>query len=373
MTVYMDYNAAAPLSEAARAAMTTGMDAIGNPSSVHSHGRVTRRLIEDARLAVAATTGAQPSDVVFTGSGTEACQLMLRLPGRSRQIVAATEHAAVLAAAPAAEPLPVNADGYIEPDSLRHQLGSSAADAVVAVMLANNETGVVQPISELADIAHAAGALLVVDAAQAYGKLPLNLTALGADAFALSSAKIGGPLGVGAAVFACGHVPEAFMTGGGQEKGLRGGSENVIGIAGFGAAAAEVPTSINLQPAIADLRDQMEASIRAFANDATPIAANVERLANTSSLAMPGIPAATQVMALDLAGFAVSAGAACSSGKVQRSHVLDAMGLDDALVTSTIRVSLGLGTTTADIEGFVQAWRTLYSRRNPSLFEQARA
>jgi len=373
MAVYLDHNAAAPLCVAARRAMAAAMDAGGNPSSAHGAGRAARRIVDDARARIAATTGAVPADVVFAGSGTEACQLMLRLPGRPRRLIAATEHAAVLAADPAAALLPVLADGTLDLDALRARLGETGEDAVVAVMLANNETGAIQPIAEIAEIVHAAGGLLAVDAAQAYGKLPIDLATLGADALALSAAKIGGPLGVGATVFAPGTVPVPLVTGGGQERGLRGGSENVIGIAGFGAAAAEVPDLLARQDAVRERRDRMEAAIGEIAPDVRPIAAAARRLANTSALPMPGVPAATQVMALDLAGFAVSAGAACSSGKIARSHVLDAMGLPEAVADATIRVSLGPGTTDAEIDGFVLAWAALYSRQAARRTERSTA
>jgi len=353
--------------------MAAAMDAGGNPSSAHGAGRAARRIVDDARARIAATTGAVPADVVFAGSGTEACQLMLRLPGRPRRLIAATEHAAVLAADPAAALLPVLADGTLDLDALRARLGETGEDAVVAVMLANNETGAIQPIAEIAEIVHAAGGLLAVDAAQAYGKLPIDLATLGADALALSAAKIGGPLGVGATVFAPGTVPVPLVTGGGQERGLRGGSENVIGIAGFGAAAAEVPDLLARQDAVRERRDRMEAAIGEIAPDVRPIAAAARRLANTSALPMPGVPAATQVMALDLAGFAVSAGAACSSGKIARSHVLDAMGLPEAVADATIRVSLGPGTTDAEIDGFVLAWAALYSRQAARRTERSTA
>lgn len=363
MAVYLDHNAAAPLAVAAKREMAAAMETAGNPSSVHGAGRAARRIVEEARDRIAATTGARPADVVFSGSGTEACQLMLRLPGRPRRLVAATEHAAVLAADPGAEILPVDADGALDLDALEARLGATGDDTVVAVMLANNETGAIQAIPEIAAIVHAAGGLLAVDAAQAYGKLPLDLAALGADALALSAAKIGGPLGVGAAVFAPRVVPVPLVTGGGQERGLRGGSENVVGVAGFGAAAADVPRLLKLQDEIRRRRDRLEAAIAAIAPDIQPVAAAAERLANTSALPMPGVPAATQVMALDLAGYAVSAGAACSSGKVARSHVLAAMGLAEAIADATIRVSLGPATTDAEIDGFVQAWAALYSRQ----------
>lgn len=363
MPVYLDHNAAQPLTTAAKARMSNALDVIGNPSSVHGYGRAARRIVEDARAAVAATTGAAASGVIFTGSGTEACQLGLRLPGRPRRIAAAIEHSAVLAAPGGSELAPVDADGRVDIAALQALLGADASDAVVAVMLANNETGVIQPIPEIAAAVHAVGALLFVDAAQAYGKLPIDLATLDADAIALSAAKIGGPLGAGAAIFRSGLTPDAILTGGGQEGGARGGSENIVGLAGFGAAAERVPDLIDGQQTIGLLRDRLEAGVRDIAPEIRPVGAAAPRLQNTSALPMPGVLAATQVMAFDLAGFAVSAGAACSSGKVARSHVLDAMGLPADLAACVIRVSLGQSTTADEIDAFVQAWGALYSRQ----------
>ncbi len=360
MKAYLDHNAAAPLTPAAQAAMQAAMGACGNPSSVHGAGRAARRIVEDARAAVAWAVGAAAADVVFTGSGTEACQLMLRLPARPRVLAAATEHAAVLAAAPDATLLPVEPDGVLDLAALESALAAGGSDAVVAVMLANNETGTVQPIAEIAEIAHAADALLAVDAAQALGKLPIRMNELQSDALALSAAKIGGPLGVGAAVFRPGLAPRPLVSGGGQERGLRGGSENVVGIAGFGAAAGALDTSIAAQGELSLIRDWIEASISEICPQSIP--RPPVRLGNTTALTMPGVPAATQVMSLDLAGYAVSAGAACSSGKVAQSHVLRAMGCPDDVAGETIRVSLGPGVDRAAAEGFVQAWRALYSR-----------
>jgi len=363
MKAYLDHNAAAPLTPSARQAMTAAMDIVGNPSSTHGAGRRARRIVEDARAAIAASTNAHPRDIVFTGSGTEACQLMIQLPGRPRRIFAASEHVAVLEADTEAAIVPVGRDGVLDLDALATALGADASDAVVAVMLANNETGGVQPIAEIARLVHKTDGALVVDAAQAYGKIPLDIVALGADALALSAAKIGGPLGVGAAAFAPDAAPAPILRGGGQERGLRGGSENILGIAGFGAAAGDLSRSLARQSALAGLRDGLEAAIEALGGVAHMRRTSVERLSNTASIAMPGAAAATQVMAFDLAGFAVSAGAACSSGKVERSHVLAAMGIDDDLLESTIRVSLGPDTTQTEIDGFVQAWSALYSRK----------
>ena len=359
MTVYLDHNAAAPLAASAAAAMREAMAFQANPSSVHGPGRAARDIVEQARRAVAASVAGRPQDVVFTGSGTEACRLMLNLPGRTRILASAVEHTAVLAQSPDVERLSVDRAGIIDLAALEKALAAGPEGAVVAVMLANNETGVIQPIDAVARIVKAAGARLAVDAAQAYGKIPVDLDALGADAIALSAAKIGGPLGAGAAVFRSGVTPEALLSGGGQERGLRAGSENITALAGFGAAASEIDARIVGQGGVAKLRDRLEA---ALPESARVIGPETPRLANTASIAMSGVEASLQVMALDLEGYAVSAGAACSSGKVARSHVLEAMGLARDVASGTIRVSLGLETTAEEIDGFAEAWSALYRR-----------
>lgn len=364
MRIYLDHNAAAPLLPEAAAAIAEAMALCGNPSSIHGHGRAVRRVIEETRAKLAACTGARAEDIAFTASGSEACQLMLNVTGRPRILAAATEHAAVLEAAPGADLLPVGSNGLLDMAALDQALGENASNAIIAVMLANNETGAIQPIAEIANHVHAKGGLLAVDAAQAFGKISVNLNDLDADMIAFSSAKIGGPLGAGAAVFRKGIVPKALLTGGGQERGLRGGSENVLGIAGFGGALSMATASLDAQPRIARLRDDMEAAVIAAAPGAVLNGRDAHRLATTASIAMPGVDAAIQVMAMDLAGIAVSAGAACSSGKVGASHVLEAMGLTEDIAGGTIRVSLGQSTTSADIEAFVTAWTALYKRRN---------
>ena len=362
MKIYLDHNAAAPLLPEAAAAITNAMALCGNPSSTHGHGRAARRVIEDARAALAECTGARAEDIAFTASGSEACQLMLNVPGRPRILASATEHAAILEAAPSAEILPVLSNGLLDIAALTSALSQDASNVIVAVMLANNETGAIQPIANIAECVHAKGGLLAVDVAQAFGKLPVEMAVLNADMLAFSSAKIGGPLGAGAAVFRKGVVPKALLTGGGQERGLRGGSENVLGIAGFGGALTALESSLNAQPRIKRLRDQLEAAVLATADGAVLNGMDTPRLSNTASIAMKGVDAATQVMAMDLAGIAVSAGAACSSGKVGTSHVLAAMGLQDDVAGSTIRVSLGLSNTEADIEAFVAAWTAIYKK-----------
>jgi cysteine desulfurase len=360
---YLDWNATAPLRPEAAAAMTAALAACGNPSSVHRWGRAARRLVDDAREAVAALVGAPADRVVFVSGGTEANHLALLGAGRARVLVSAVEHGSVLEAVPQAERIPVDRDGLVSPAVLDGMLAGDPRPALVSVMLANNETGVIQPTAEIAAVARKHGGWFHCDAVQAAGKMPLAIADLGADLLSLSAHKFGGPQGVGALVANPALDLAPLLRGGGQEARRRAGTENVPGIAGFGAAASAALRDIAAYDRVRALRDALEARIRMIAPDAVIIGEGVPRLPNTAAIAMPGIAAETQVIALDLDGVMVSAGAACSSGKVQPSHVLAAMGLPPDLVRSTIRVSLGWSTTDADIEHFLAAWTALYRRR----------
>jgi cysteine desulfurase len=358
---YLDWNATAPLLPEVAAAMADALAACGNASSVHRWGRAARRAVEHARDAVAALVGAPADDVTFTGGGTEANHLALRgFPGR-RRIVSAIEHDSVRAAAPDAELLPVRADGCADLAALERMLAADPRPAFVSLMCANNETGAIQDVAAAARIAHAHGALLHSDAVQAAGRIALDGRALGADLLTLSAHKLGGPQGVGALI-ASPDLPLVPLFAGGQERGRRAGTENVAGIVGFGVAARLAAEHVGDAARVAALRDLAERRMRAIAPDACVFAADAPRLGNTLCIAMPGVPAATQVMALDLAGVMVSAGAACSSGKLRRSPVLTAMGVRDALADCAIRVSLGPSTVAADIDHLVEAWGALYAR-----------
>lgn len=358
---YLDHNATAPLLPAVAETMSGALSAGGNPSSVHRAGREARRLVEDARESVAQLAGVDPAGVVFTSGGTEANVLALRGAGVARVVVSAVEHDSVLAACPDATRIPVDGQGRVRIDALEQILATGEGRALVSVMAANNETGVIQPLQAVARVARAHGALLHVDAVQAAGRIDLAAITTLADMVTLSAHKLGGSAGVGALVLAPG-VELTPLVPGGQERRRRGGTENLAGIAGFGVAAEAARASLDDQPRLARLRDRLEALILATAPDATLHGSAADRLANTSCVGMPGVPAETQVIAFDLAGFAVSAGAACSSGKVARSHVLDAMGLPEADAGSAIRVSLGTVTSEAEIDAFAAAWATLYER-----------
>lgn len=364
MDTYLDWNATAPLRPEAWAAMTAALDQCGNPSSVHRRGRAARGLVEAAREAVAALVGMPPEGVVFTSGGTEANALALSGSGRARVLVSAIEHAAVLEAAPAAERIPVDGEGVVALAALDRLLAADPRPALVSVMLANNETGVIEPAAAIAEIAHRHGALYHCDAVQAAGKLPLDVAALGADLLTLSAHKLGGPPGVGALVVRPDLDLAPLIRGGGQERGRRAGTENLPGIAGFGAAAQAALAQMGVWDRVRVLRETLERAVIGLAPEAVVIAAAAPRLPNTAAIALPGMPAETQVIALDLDGVMVSAGAACSSGKVRASHVLEAMGAGPDLARSTIRISLGWETDEADITRFLDSWTALYRRRH---------
>ena len=368
--VYLDWNATTPLRAEARAAMLAAYDLIGNPSSVHAEGREARRLVEDARAALAAAVGALPRNVVFTSAGTEANALALAPGLRSpssgpveRLLVSAVEHASVLAGgrfpAERTKLIPVRRSGVVDLEHLKAQL-ADGPPALVSIMAANNETGALEPIAEAARIVHEAGGLLHVDAIQALGKIPFDIRDVGADLATFSAHKIGGPKGVGALAVAEGLAGlEPVLRGGGQELNRRAGTENVAGIAGFGAAVKRALQTLpeDLER-MASLRDHLENGLRAIAG-ATIFADDVERLPNTVLFTAPGLKAETAVIGFDLAGVAVSSGSACSSGKVQPSHVLSAMGYDPAVAQGAVRLSLGWSTEPDDINRALEAWRKL--------------
>lgn len=367
--VYLDWNATTPLRAEARTAMLAAYDLIGNPSSVHAEGREARRLIEEARAALALAVGAQPRNVVFTSAGTEANALALS-PGLrgpaggpvERLLVSAVEHASVLAggrfSADRTRQLRVTRSGVVDLDDLRARL-DAGPPTLVSIMAANNETGALQPVAEAARIVHEAGGLLHVDGIQALGKIRFDIKAVGADLATFSAHKVGGPKGVGALVMAEGLAGLApVLRGGGQELNRRAGTENVAGIAGFGAA---VKRALQTLPEdlkrIASLRDHLENGLRAAG--ATIFADDVERLPNTVLFTAPGLKAETAVIGFDLAGVAVSSGSACSSGRVQPSHVLSAMGYDPIVAQGAVRLSLGWSTELEEINRALEAWRKL--------------
>ncbi len=363
--IYLDYNASAPMRPEVSAAVAAALAETGNPSSVHGFGRDARARVEAARERVAALVRAEPAEIAFTSGGSEANALALLGAQRPRVLVSAIEHDSVLATVAEAELIPVDGNGIVRLDALETMLKSDMlkADrrpALVSIMLANNETGAVQPVAEAAALAHAHGALIHSDAVQAAGKIGIDFHALGVDCLTLSGHKLGAPQGVGALVVRQGTALAAQHRGGGQERGRRAGTENTPGIVGFGVAA-ELATAGRADFArLAVWRDRLEAGL--MAQGARVFARSAPRLANTSCVAMPWVASETQVMALDLAGFAVSAGSACSSGKVKPSHVLRAMGASEAEASSAIRISLGWDTKADHIERLIEAWSALHRR-----------
>ena len=367
--IYADYNATAPLRPEARAALLAALD-LGptNPSSVHKAGRAARAVVEKARGEVGAAIGSRAEDIVFTSGGTESLALAIQgavaaLDGAATLIVSAIEHdAATKAAAHAGVPVEtayVLPTGQVDLDDLKARLTawdrSLKGTPLLVLMLANNETGILQPVQEAAALVREAGGLTVCDGVQALGKVPVNVALLGVDYLALSAHKIGGPQGVGALWHRAGAPLKAVQYGGGQERGLRSGTENVAGIAGFGAAVTQSVRELKQYETLCTHRDAMETRLKAEGG-VTVIGESSPRLAGVSCFARPGFRAETQVMALDLAGVCVSAGSACSSGKVKRSLVLMAMGADDALAESAIRTSFGWNSRPEDFRHVADAW-----------------
>ena len=369
---YMDYNATAPLSAPARQAMLAALDLPGNASSVHSEGRAVRALIEKARGEVAALVGVPPAQVTFTAGGTEAANTVLTpyvsVRGDSRPfdwlLVAAGEHLCVLQGhrfpADRVRFVPLTADGVLDLAALERELDSlGAARVMLALQAANNETGVLQPVREAAQMMQAHNGILVCDAVQAAGRIDISAAALGADIIFASAHKLGGPKGVGMLAFAAAstHISPALVRGGGQERGLRAGTENIAAIAGFGAAVVSALADRDAQMAsFGQWRDRLECGLTAMFPDLVVFGAAASRLGNTSAFALADAPAETLLIALDLEGFAVSSGSACSSGKVQPSHVLAAMGVTEDLAKGALRVSLGPGNTIDDVDRFVAAF-----------------
>ncbi len=366
---YFDFNATAPIRDQAREAVLEALSTVGNASSVHGEGRQAHARIEQAREAVAELVGAAPDGVTFTSGGTEANHLAFAQAaprGAGSILYSATEHPSVSAAAKRAGAeaglsvveIPVTPQGTVCLDALASLLSAGAPCPFVSVMAANNETGTVQPLKAISRLVKEAGGILHTDAVQSAGKESFNLRESGADMATFSAHKIGGPQGVGAFVLAQDASVTARQTGGGQERGRRSGTENVGGIAGFGAAAKAVLADMQDGSVehVRGLRDDLEIRLKRSGQNVTIFGNGADRLPNTSCFSAPGLKAETLLMQLDLAGFAVSAGSACASGKVARSHVLLAMGVEEVLSAGAIRVSLGGSNTGREVEMFVQAW-----------------
>jgi cysteine desulfurase len=363
MRTYLDHNATSPLRPQARDAIVAALELYGNASSVHGEGRKARALIERSRETIARALGTIAPTVVFTSGGSESCNMGLRGAGADRIIVSAIEHPCVLEAARASgkpvSVIPVNADGVIDLVALDKLLAGGDGRTLVSVMLANNETGVIQPVRDVVAIAGKHGALVHCDAVQAFGKMPVNFGLLGVDLLTVSAHKLGGPQGVGAIIIRDGLSVAPLIAGGGQELRRRAGTENVAAIAGF-AAAVEAASENDSD--LKGLRGQLESALEAGPGNAHVFAKAADRLPNTVCFALPGLAADTALIAFDLDGVAVSSGSACSSGKVAASHVLEAMGAGRDQVASAIRVSLGWNSTAGDVDRFIDSWQRIAAR-----------
>ncbi|MEO9876915.1 MAG: cysteine desulfurase family protein [Anderseniella sp.] len=363
MRTYLDHNATSPIRPEAREAMLAALELSGNASSVHEEGRKARALIEVARDDIARALGTIAPTIVFTGGGSESCNQALRCADADRLVVSAIEHPCVLEAATTSgckvDVLPVDEHGVIDLPALDNLLGKGDGRALVSIMLANNETGAIQPIRDVVAIAGQHNALVHCDAVQAFGKLPVNFGLLGVDLLSVSAHKLGGPQGVGALVIRDGLPVSPLLAGGGQELRRRAGTENVAGIAGFAAAVRAAGKS---DPDFKSLQAKLESVLASGPGEVTVFSADVDRLPNTVCFALAGLEADTALMAFDLDGIAVSSGSACSSGKVQASHVLKAMGAGEAATKSAIRVSLGWSSTVEDMNRFSDSWQKIAAR-----------
>jgi cysteine desulfurase len=360
--IYLDYNATQPLMPRVREAMLDLMSRPTNASSIHRAGQQARHAVEQARREVAGLIGAKTGEILFTSGATEANATALRGIAAAIVLVSAIEHPSVREAAPTAQIIPVDAEGRVDLAALDGMLASGAGEALVSLMLVNNETGVIQPVAEAARIVHAHGGLLHSDATQAPGRIPVDVTALAVDLLTLSAHKIGGPQGAGALYIRDGLALTPLLRGGGQEGRRRAGTENVAAIAGFGVAAGLAAESDDFTA----LRDRMEARLAALAPGLVFYGKNAPRVGNTSCFGAPGMSAETALIALDLAGIAVSSGAACSSGAVEPSPVLLAMGVPERAAREAIRVSLGWATEPGDVDNLVESWSMVYRRSLPA-------
>lgn len=382
MPRYFDHNATTQVRPDVIALMGAVMAEVGNPSSVHAHGQAARKRVDMARRQIGKALCVRAEDVIFTGGGTEALNLALnsviKAGGAKRLIVSEIEHEAIAETAKASglpvDIMPVTADGIADLGWLNARLaGWDEADGrpVIALMLANNEMGTIQPVAEAVQQIKTLDGLAIVDAVQSAGKIPVDFAALGADYMAISAHKFGGPQGVGALLAACDAPMARHNHGGGQEQGRRSGTLNVAGIAGMGLALEQAIAELAEFAALGRLRDALIDGIRAAAPDAVVLGENAPRLPNTLALAIPGWRGETQVMALDLAGFSISAGAACSSGKAKTSKLGTALDLPPALSDGVTRISLGWTTSKDDVDALITAWSEAYSRAKPVIKETA--
>ena len=359
---YLDYNATTPVWPEVVVAVNNTLMQVGNPSSVHSLGAKARKLVDESRAQVAAFINCEPKQVVFTSGGTEANNLALNQCNKDKILVSSIEHESILDACNNSNKIAVTTDGVIDLDNLESILRTRPEIELVCVMLANNETGVLQPVEKISSMTKELGIRLHTDAIQAAGKIDIDWQNLGVSSMSISGHKIGGPQGVGALILDDTDNFQPLLFGGGQERRRRAGTENLPGIVGFGAAASIMASNKKLMTKVSRIRDDLESRVLSSSSNIQIYGREAARLPNTSCVSMPGVPADEQVAAMDLKGFMISAGSACSSGKVEPSHVLTAMGASKLEAGEAIRVSLGWNTTVNDIERFFAAWGDLYDK-----------
>ena len=357
---YLDNNATAPIRPEVIEIMAQSMAHTGNASSIHGFGRESRRDVEKARKYVADLAGTSPNQVIFTSGATESNNMIVKHYADQKTLISAVEHPAVRDANKNATMIPVTRDGAVNLEAYKEMLSSDTG--LVSVMLVNNETGVIQPVQEIARMAKDAGATVHSDAVQAAGRIPIDFAGLGVDYLSLSAHKFGGPQGVGALIFRSGLEPPPLLHGGGQERRARAGTENVAGIIGFGEAARIAQKELGSFQELSNLREKLEREVKKISPDVIIYGENAPRVANTTCLGLPGVPAETLLMHLDLAGIAVSSGSACSSGVVKTSPVIRAMGASEKEAASTIRISMSWQTRAGDIDHFLKIWSKIITR-----------
>lgn len=362
--IYFDHNATTMLLPAARSAMEEVMNCYGNASSIHAAGRKMRQYIEKARTQIAAFFNVLPAQVVFTSGATEANNLVIK-GFRGNVITSAIEHDSVLKARPDLTICPVTKEGVINLEALEALLQKTSSPCLVSIMAANNETGVIQPLLSVKELCRQYGAFFHSDVVQIVGKKKIDWSELGLDYLSFSAHKIGGPQGVGVLIVHPHHPLQPLIHGGGQERYFRAGTENVIGIVGLGAAVDQCDDQDWRE--VHHLRLELEQYLTTHFSDVTIFGKTAPRLPNTVNLTMPGVSNSIQVMHFDLHHIFLSAGSACSSGKVKPSHVLQAMGVDPAQIETSIRISFGVSTTTAEIERFIEVWEMLYDRTHSKI------
>lgn len=361
--IYLDYNATAPIRPEVITLVTKIMGEAGNASSVHAHGRAARKYVEDARIQVANLCGVDAEQVIFTSGATEATNAALCHFKDKKTLISAIEHPAVVDSLPHAIKIPVTHDGLIDLNAYEALLNDGDAPALVSVMLINSETGVIQPIAQMAQMAREKGILFHTEIVQGAGRIDINMSKLGVDYMSLSAHKFAGPQGVGALILRKGIDAPKFMRGGEQEKNCRAGTHNTAGIAGMGLAAQIAMDNLDQYHNIGKIRDDLEMRLKQVSDKVIIYGENAPRICNTTNIGVTGLSAQTQMMALDLNGISVSSGSACSSGSFKPSHVLMAMGVSEEDAKCALRLSLGWGTTTADIDHFINVWSKLVKRQ----------